>query len=414
MTPARSALVIAAVSLAGAGLLALVARTPSGIRTEVVRGSTDPELGSHFTDEEVSRHGAYREVSYASFVLFLVVEVVTLLILARGPMRRIAEAVERAPGGWIVAALAAGALVAVILAVAAMPPAFVGGYVVQHQWDLSTQGLGGWLGDYMRSTGVSAAVAAISAVAFFGVLRWQPRAWWLIGWVVFSLLNALFVYLWPVLVAPLFNKFESLPPGPVRREAFALAEKAEVSIDDVQVADASRRSTTENAYVAGFGSSKRLVVYDTLLAGGDETETAFVIAHELGHRVERHIAKGLALATVGLGVGFGLLAWLAGRTSVWEWAGASGIDDLRAIPLILLFAVIVGTASLPAENLLSRRFEARADEVALELTDDRAAAVRTFRRLAYSNLADLRPPSIAVTLLFSHPPIRDRIEAVTR
>jgi STE24 endopeptidase len=231
---------------------------------------------------------------------------------------------------------------------------------------------------------------------------------------VFGILSVLFAYLWPLVVAPLFNRFESLPSGSVRREAFALAERAGVSIDDVQVADASRRSTVENAYVAGFGSSKRLVVYDTLLEGGDESETAFVIAHELGHRVERHIAKGLALAVVGLGIGFALLAWLAKRTQVLEWGGAAGIDDFKAVPVLLLFVVVVGTLGLPAENFVSRRFEARADEIALELTDDARAAVRTFRRLAYSNLSDLRPPPIAVGVLFSHPPVRDRIEAVTR
>jgi STE24 endopeptidase len=414
MTAARSAIVIAAVSLASAGLVALVARTPSNIRTEVVRGSTDPDLGAHFTDEEIARHGAFREVGYVSFVLFLAVELVTLLVLARGPMGRIIDVVERVPGGWVGSALAAGAAIAVILAAAAMPVAFVSGYLVQHQWGLSTQGFGGWLSDYARSGGVSAVVAAVSAVAFFGVVRLWPRAWWVIGWAVFSILNALFVYLWPLVVAPLFNKFEPLAEGPVRQEAFALAERAGVSIEDVQVADASRRSTVENAYVAGFGSSKRLVLYDTLLEAGDEHETAFVIAHELGHRVERHVLKGLVIAVAGLGIGFALLAWLSGRASLWEWGGATGIDDFRAIPLLLLFVVVVGTVGLPVENFLSRRFEARADEVAIELTDDRRAAVKTFRRLAYSNLADLRPPAIAVDLLFSHPPIRDRIEAVDR
>lgn len=408
------AVIIVAVSLAGAGLVALVARPPPSTRTEVVRGSTDPELGARFADEEIARHGAFREIGYVSFALLLVVEIVTLAVLARGPMARIVDVVERAPGGWLGTALAAGVAVALILAAAAMPLAFVRGYVVQHQWGLSTQGVGGWLSDYARSAGVSAVVAAVSAAAFFGVVRWQPRTWWLIGWAVFSFLNALFVYLWPILVAPLFNRFESLPPGPVRQEAFALAEKAGVSIDDVQVADASRRSTVENAYVAGFGSGKRLVLFDTLLASGNESETEFVIAHELGHRAENHLIKGLIAAVVGLGVGFALLAWLSGRARVWEWAGAAGIGDFKALPVLLLFAVIVGAASLPAENFLSRRFEARADEVAVELTGDRAAAVRTFRRLAYSNLSDLRPPRLAVVLLFSHPPIRERIDSVTR
>ncbi|MGH2788110.1 MAG: M48 family metalloprotease [Actinomycetota bacterium] len=413
MTAARAVLLVAAVSLAAAGVVGLVARVPSGTRTEVVRGPTDPDLGARFTGAEIARHGAFREVGSASFALFLVIEITTLVVLARGAMGGIVAAADRVPGGWITTAVAIGGAAAVIVAVAAAPLAVVG-YGVHRQWGLSTQGIAGWTGDYLRATGVSVVVAAVSALAFFGIVRWQPRAWWVIGWAAFSLLSLLFVFLWPLAVAPLFNRFESLPPGPVRQEAFALAERAGVTIDDVLVADASRRSTVENAYVAGIGSSKRLVVYDTLLEAGDTDETAFVIAHELGHRSENHVLKGTLAGILGIAVGFAILAWLAGRGAPWGWAGATGIADFRALPVVLLFALIVRTAALPVENYLSRRFEARADEIALELTGDSATAVRTFRRLAYTNIADLRPPSMAVGLLFSHPPVRDRIEAVGR
>jgi STE24 endopeptidase len=184
-----------------------------------------------------------------------------------------------------------------------------------------------------------------------------------------------------------------------------------VTVDDVLVSDASRRTTAENAYVAGIGSSKRLVLYDTLIDAGSEDETLYVVAHELGHRAEGHVVQNVIIASVGLLGGFAALAWLARRDGLWSWGGAEGISDLRAVPLLMLFVTVVTLVLLPAENLISRAHERKADEIALELTGDPSTAVRTFRRLAFSNLADLRPHPLAVAVLFTHPSIPDRIEA---
>ena len=178
------------------------------------------------------------------------------------------------------------------------------------------------------------------------------------------------------------------------------------------VADASKRSTAENAYVAGLGTTKQVVLYDTLIAAGDRDETLFVVAHELGHDVENHVLKNLLVSSAGLLVGFAGLAWLSTRSGLWSWAGASGIADLRALPLLMLITVMVAVLLLPVQSALSRSFEAHADRIAIDLTEDPDAAVRAFRRLALNNIADLRPPGIAVWTLFSHPPIADRIRSI--
>jgi STE24 endopeptidase len=154
-----------------------------------------------------------------------------------------------------------------------------------------------------------------------------------------------------------------------------------------------------------------VVLYDTLLSSGGDDETLFVVAHELGHQRENHVLKGLALSSLGLLVGFGLLRLLAGWKGLWDWGGADGISDLRALPLLLLFATVLGVLLLPIQNTVSRSFETRADDIAFELTEDPGVAIRSFRRLAFSNLADLRPPDVAVLWLFTHPPIPERIEA---
>jgi STE24 endopeptidase len=124
------------------------------------------------------------------------------------------------------------------------------------------------------------------------------------------------------------------------------------------------------------------------------------------------VIKNIVLASAGLLLGFGALAWLGGRGWFLSWSGASGISDLRGLPVLLLYLTIAGLLVLPIENAFSRAFERRADEIAVDLTGNSAAGIRSFRRLAFSNLADLRPPRIAELTLFTHPSIPDRIRSL--
>nr|MDQ3957108.1 M48 family metallopeptidase [Actinomycetota bacterium] len=313
---------------------------------------------------------------------------------------------------WALRALLAGAVAGALLVAVTLPLAYVRGYAIEHAWGLSTQGVGDWALDRVKGLGIATITSAVAALVFFGVVRWQPRAWWIWGWASFTVLSALVAFLWPVVVAPLFNRFTPLADEALVARVRSLAGEAGVTVDDVLVADASRRTTAENAYVAGLGDTKRMVLYDTLLRERDDDQVTFVIAHELAHEAEGHVAKGVALSSAGFLVAFGLLAWLGGRADLWEWAGASGIGDLRALPALALFASALTLLALPLESAISRRFEARADEVAIGLTGDADAAVSAFRRLALKNLADLDPPPAAVALFYSHPPIPDRIRAV--
>ena len=155
-----------------------------------------------------------------------------------------------------------------------------------------------------------------------------------------------------------------------------------------------------------------MVLYDTLLKGTSDDAVAFVVAHELGHAKENHVAKGTALSCAGLLVGFACLAWLARWPDPWRWSSASGIGDVRVIPLLLVFALVAGLVSLPIQNSFSRHFEAQADAIAVALTHDAPAAVREFRSLALTNIEDLRPPRLVVWALYTHPPTAARIRAV--
>lgn len=396
-----------------AGVVGLVSRTPAEVRADRPgRTDTDPTLGARFTEEQIARHGSYRAPAYLSFVVATTVPLVLLVLLVRGPFAGLVDRVAGVPGGWPVHALVVTIVVAALSTLVLLPLAFVR-FRIDQAWGLSTQDLGGWAGDQVKALAVGAAMAAIAAVAFFGAVRAAPRTWWLWGWAVFTLLTALLFFLYPVVIAPLFNRFTPLEAGHLRERVLALGDAAHVPLDEVLIADASRRTTAENAYVAGLGATKRLVLYDTLLAAGDDEETLFVVAHELGHRRERHIAKGLVLASGGLLTGFAVLYWLSLRAAPWAWAGASGVGDLRALPLLLVFLSVMGLLATPLQMAASRAMERDADRIAIELTGEPDPAVRSFRRLAFSNLSDLRPPRALVWLLYSHPPVTERIVTVT-
>jgi STE24 endopeptidase len=413
MSLTRAVLIVGVLSVSSAALVAFVSRTPAEVRAaKPGPEATDPSLGPHFTDAQINRHAAYRGPAYLGFALGTVLEIVFLVVLARGPFRRVVDATEGLPGGWVARAVLLGAALALSTWLVQLPLSFVRGYSIARAWGLSTQDAGGWLTDSLKAAGVGAIVAAISVVAFFAAVRWFPRSWWLIGWAAFTALTALFAFAWPILIAPLFNRFTPVEDESTRSRVLALAREADVDINEVLVADASRRTTAENAYVAGLGSTKRMVLYDTLLEEAGEDETAYVVAHELGHEVGDHVVKGVVLSSVGLLAGFGLLWLLASRESVWEWAGASGVGDLRALPVLLLYLTVATLMLLPAQSAVSRHFEREADSTAIRLTEDPDTGVSVFRRLAFSNIADLRPPAVAVWALYSHPPTDDRIRAV--
>jgi STE24 endopeptidase len=415
MTWARALLLVATLSFGGAGLVGLVSRAPADVRARPAGDAgdaTDPALGATFTDAQVERHAAFRRPGYASFLAGFVLQVVTLIVLAKGPWGRLVDGLEGRIGPWPLRALVAGAVIALVMTLVTLPLAFVRGFVVEHAWGLATQAAPGWVADQLKGAAVGTVTSAVAALVFFAVIRWQPGTWWLWGWAAFSALTAVMFLLWPVVVAPLFNDFTPLAPGALNERVRGLADAAGVPVDEVLVADASRRTTAENAYVAGLGGTKRLVLYDTLLSAGTEDQTAFVVAHELGHQAEGHVPKNLAISCAGLLAGFAFLGWLGTREAFWAWAGAGGPGDLRAVPLLLLLATVLTLVSMPLQAALSRRFEAGADEIAIRLTDDPDAAVGAFRRLALNNLADLDPPALAVALFYSHPPIPERIRSV--
>ena len=358
-----------------------------------------------FAPDEVERARKYHRPLYLALVVDWALQTCVLALLAFGPP---GNWVWRATGGpWWARSLELVALVLGLSTLVRLPLSAWRGWAWERRWGFSTQSLGAWLGDVAKGLCVG---AVLTDLALLGLV-WSARAWssW---WPAVAVPAAAGLALVLSLVAPLlferlFNRFAPLADEGLARELRELSERAGVPVRTMLVSDASRRTTKHNAYVSGLGPTRRLVLFDTLLADASRAELRGVVAHELGHRRFRHVALGTLLAMAGAAVAvlalWGLLRWSPGP--------AAGPGDPRSVPLVLLALWLLELGGLPFGAWLSRRWERAADRFALELTGDREALEQLHRRLALANLADLDPPRALYALLFTHPTPPERIAA---
>jgi STE24 endopeptidase len=197
--------------------------------------------------------------------------------------------------------------------------------------------------------------------------------------------------------------------GPFKQSVLRLAAEEGVHVDDVLVADASRRTTTLNAYVSGIGSTRRVVVYDNLLKDLSPAEARSVIAHELGHAKHHDVLLGTGLGALGAVVGVSLLALLLDSRRLRRRAGVDGPGDPRCVALVLALLSVGMFLVSPAQNTVSRAIEARADRTALETTHDDAAFRSMQRQLALRSLADPTPPRWSQFWFGTHPTSLQRL-----
>jgi len=265
---------------------------------------------------------------------------------------------------------------------------------------LATQSWRGWGGDVARSSALGAAFAAAAAVIAGALMHRYGERWWRAA-AAGSVVVAVGVTIaGPVVLDPIFNDFVALPDGELRREVLELAQRAGVSVGEVFSVDASRRTSTANAYVNGLGASRRVVLYDTLLASFSPAETRSVVAHELAHVRYRDVPRLLVYLAAVAPAGMRALARLAERL---DGSAAPGP------PALALAGVLVSAAlGLPTRRL-SRAVERRADAFSLALTGEPDAFVSFEQRITRQNLADPDPPRWQVTLFGTHPPIVERL-----
>jgi STE24 endopeptidase len=311
---------------------------------------------------------------------------------------------------WLLVPVFAG-FFAGLLAVITLPLSYYGGYVLPHRYGQSTQTLKGWIGDQLKGLLVGAPLGLVLVELLYLALRAAGDLWWL--WTAAGLLvfNVLLSNLAPVLIMPLFNKY--VPLGEEHEELaqrlLRLAEKARTRVRGVYKFDMSRRTRAANAALTGIGSTRRIILGDTLINEFTEDEIETVLAHELGHHVHRdiliYILGGALMTMLGLYAASAAMKWAV------AWFGFESVSDPAALPALALVMGAYGLLTMPLENAVSRWREAMADQYALNVTGKGEAFASAFVRLANQNLGEVEPERWAVWLFHAHPPLGERIAA---
>ncbi|HTD54262.1 MAG TPA: M48 family metallopeptidase [Silvibacterium sp.] len=290
---------------------------------------------------------------------------------------------------------------------------------IYREYGISVEGWGMWLADFAKGTALTLIFGSLALAVLYALMRKSPRWWWVWFWLLAVPVEVASVWAVPVLVDPMFNHFSPLaqadPALVAQLERVAERGGLKIPPSRMFVMDASQRYTAPNAYVTGFGGSKRIVVWDTTITNVPQDEILAVYGHEQGHYVLEHIQKGiafsLALMLVGLWMLSWLMRWLVGRYGT-AWRIGS-VDDWASLGLLLLVMTVLGFLAEPVGNAFSREIEHQADVYGQEVIhglvpDAQGATVQSFQRLGEMWLDVPDPNPLVVFWTYSHPSTAER------
>lgn len=342
-----------------------------------------------------------------------------LLLLELHVPARLAAFSTRRTARWRLQILLFSIPFFLLLAILELPIGIAAHHVLL-RFGLSIQRWPSWFADVGKSTTVSVVVSTFLALLLFWRIRRSPRRWWFQGWIIAVLCTIFGVLVTPILIDPLFNKFEPLsqtnPALVAQLEQVVARSGMSIPPDRIFLMRASAKTNESNAYVTGFGASKRVVVWDTLIKTSSPDEISFLFGHEMGHYVLRHILQGLAFGAAMTFFGF----WLGARAVGWllrrfgpRWRIAA-IDDVAALAVLLLVFSVLQIAAEPIGNAFSRRIEHAADVYGQEaihgiVPNPQATVANSFQRLGEINLATPERRPFVEWWTYSHPAIADRI-----
>lgn len=296
----------------------------------------------------------------------------------------------------------------VLFTLVSLPLDFYSGYVLEHSFGLSNQTLMGWIKEEAKGAGLAFALSLPMVEAIYFLLRNYPAYWWVWAGAVFTLFGVVIVRLAPVIILPLFYKSTPIEDASLKEALTPLAKEAGVELRGVYKIDMSKDTKKANAMLAGLGSTRRVILGDTLLEAFSTEEVQVVFAHELGHHVHRHIWKFIALGTLCGFMALGLCDYFLKR--LVPVFGLEHLYDVAGFPLLLLVMGAFAMMVLPIENAYSRYVEGQSDLYALDKTRNPMAFVSVMNKLADQNLADKDPGNLIEYLFYDHPSISKRIK----
>jgi len=312
----------------------------------------------------------------------------------------------------------------IILYIVVIPLQYYRGFVLAHSFGLSNQSLSAWFTDVLKDRAISLVISSGIMTLFYVLIIKIQKNWWITSAAVFIIFIILANFLYPIIIDPLFYKFAPLKDEVLLKEINTLTDKAQVKVDKILVADASRKTNTVNAYFSGIGNSKRIVIYDNLLNNHSRGEVLSVIAHEMGHWRYRHILFNIILRSMEIillvfilkTIQYGIQAKSSSNVPQFNsgFPAAFGQPMNFGIKLVVILFILYSFLSylvMPVDNYISRIFERQADKASVMLTGDSQTQIKILENLALKNLSNVKPGKILKYTIFSHPPIMERIAA---
>ena len=320
--------------------------------------------------------------------------------------------------GWIVGlnlhiiwqALIFFGLLALISGIAGLPFELYDTFVLEKKYGFSTITWRLWITDLIKSLILSAIIMTIMISAFMAFIYYLPASWWFWAWLFFTLFEIILLWLYPVLIAPLFNKFEPIKDEELREKINALMDKVGLKTKGIYQVDEGKRSKHTNAYFTGIGKTKRIVLYDTLLASHTPDEIVAVLAHEVGHWKKKHILKQLSFMVIASLVLLYFVYLIVNWSFLYSAFGLKVTPVYAGLFLVSLYLSSAGYFLSPIGAAVTRRYEREADKAAWELTGTSGPMINALKRLAKDNLTNLHPHPLYVWFYYSHPPLIERIE----
>ena len=305
-----------------------------------------------------------------------------------------------------------------------LPLEFYSGFILEHRYGLSHQGLGDWAKEGLKGTLLAFGLSLLMVEVLYFILYNYTEYWWLMAGSVFTLFALVMAGLAPVLILPLFYKSTPIEDEALRGLLVPMAREAGLDLGGVFKIDLSKNTRKANALLAGLGKTRRVIFSDTLLESFTPQEIQVVFAHELGHHVHRHIQKLLLIGSLTVFAGLALADYLLRHViPLFHLAGAyshalgrfalannTPLHDVATFPVFLLITGAFALLLLPLENAYSRHLERQCDLYALDKTRNPQAFISAMEKLADKNLADRNPGSLVEYLFYDHPPISKRIE----
>jgi STE24 endopeptidase len=360
--------------------------------------------------EELKKISSYT-VDFSQFdtMATLVGQALSLVILLSGFLPWLEKMIRQRGGGMIIGGLIFFAILSMLTTLFRIPFNLYETFVIEERYGFNTKTLSIWLSDWVKSTAILAILGGLLLGLLLILVIHVGNTWWVWAWMLVGGFELLMLWLFPVVIAPLFNKFELIENQSLEERIRTLMEKVGLRIKGVFKVDASKRSKHTNAYFTGIGRTKRIVLFDTLLGSHTEEEILAILAHEVGHWKKRHILKQLILVEIFSFIVFYSVAKFLKWPLIYHTFGFREPIPYSGLFLIGALLSPLGYFIQPLGSAISRRFEREADDFAKELMEMAEPMRSALKRLATDNLANLTPHPLYAWFYYSHPPLVERI-----